>query len=415
VPRLLFSLLAIDVVAVCLYITVLTRLDRYRADKRSAEKVVLFYFLGLLCLVPMLLLYHIGYALSYGLWTGVELVDAWIEDFFLVGPIEEFSKFIVFFVFALRLKSIKEPLDGMLQAAAVALAYASVENLLYGADYGVEVMLVRSVLAIVGHMIYSSIWGFAASVSIYGRSVRGGRIAYGRIFYSLIPAAFVHGLYNYLLDLNRFWLATALDLLVLVAAVVIYKAMAEDSPYKKHPVAEYRKAIHRIRHGLALNPKSYLLNRRMALYMVYAGRYAAALVHFKRCVRIRPLDRGMKSFKAFAYMLTGDVEKGRRNLREACARIGPKGRANLERMVRRFVSDPDARERLLAELRLCDMHGRHYGRPRVFRTPKRRPHRGPVNVVKVTRYRHANRAGKSYSSILREKSEELRALVSRLN
>ncbi len=414
-PRLLISLLCIDVAAVCLYIFVLTSLDRYRADKKSAERVTQFYFIGLLCLVPMLLLYFIGYSVGDRLWTGIEHVDDWIENFFLVGPIEEFSKFIVFFFFALRLKSIKEPLDGMLQAAAVALAYASVENLIYGADYGVEVMLIRSVLGIVGHMVYSSIWGFAASVSIYSRSAAGGRLAYGRIFYSLIPAAFVHGLYNFLLDLNHFELAIALDVLVLTIAVVIFKAMAEESPYKKHPMAEYRKAIRRIRQGLVLNPGSYLLNRRMALYMLYAGRYASALEHFRRCVRLKPLDRSMKSFKGFAYMLTGDTEKGRRMLREAYSYIGPTGRGNLRRMVKRFVSDPTARDRLLEELRLCRKQGRYYGRARVVRTPRRRPRRGPVGVIAMPRSRVVNRAGQPYRKVLGEKTEQLRALLQRSN
>ena len=413
--RLLIGLLGLDVAAVCLYIFILTRLDRHRADKHSAERVTQFYFIGLLCLVPMLLLYSIGYSVGSQFWTGIEHVDDWLENFFLVGPIEEFSKFIVFFLFALRLKSIKEPLDGMLQAAAVALAYASVENLLYGADYGVEVMLIRSVLAIVGHMIYSSIWGFAASAAIYARSATGGKLSYGRIFYSLIPAAFVHGLYNFLLDLNHFELAMGLDVLVLIIAVIIYKAMTEESPYKKHPMAEYRKAIRRIRKGLALNPKSYLLNRRMALYMLYAGRYASALGYFRRCVRLKPLDRGMKSFKGFAYMLTGDMEKGRRNLREASSYIGPTGRGKLRRMVKRCVSDPGARDKLLAELRLCRVEGRYYGRPRVVRTPGRKPHRGPVGVIAVPRYRVVNRAGEPYRKVLGEKTEVLRALMRRSN
>ena len=370
--------------------------------------MVQFFFLGLLSIVPVKILYFVSMIVEFFVWTDNYYLDSAIHNFLIVGPIEEFSKFIIFFFFCLKLRSIKEPGDGILQAAAVALAFAAVENLYYGMDYGVETMLERSVLTIVGHMVYSSIWSCAFAIVVYSRHGGSGRLRFGIAFRAIVPAAFVHGLYNFLLDLGHVDLALALDVLVLIVAVVIYRIMLEESPYKKLPVAEYRRAIRRLRLGLIAHPKSYLLNRRMAFYQLYAGNYATALEHFKRCVLYKPLNRFMKCFKGLTLLLLGNLFKGRTHLREAFAYLGPNGRVTLRRMVRRFVADEDSRSMLLQELRACEIQGRHYGRNKIVRVGGRPRRRSPVPTRVVHRPRVVDRSGRSYSNILQEKNRELR-------
>ena len=53
----------------------------------------------------------------------------------------------------------------MLQAAAVALAFASVENVTYGVIYGLGILLERSLMTTLGHMIYSTLWSVPYAVT----------------------------------------------------------------------------------------------------------------------------------------------------------------------------------------------------------------------------------------------------------
>ena len=398
----------IDVAAVVLYILLLTRLDRHRVDKQSTDRILQFYILGLLSIIPVSILYLFGLPIEYIMMTGNYYVDSAVENFLFVGPIEEFSKFIIFLLFSLRLRSIIEPGDGILQAAAVALAFASLENLKYGSIYGVELMLKRSVLSIIGHMVYSSIWACAFSIVVYGQLKKEGKLRLKIALYAVLPAAFIHGLYNFLLDLDLMELAIVLDILVLLVAIVIYRIMIEESPYKKMPMAEYKIAIRRIRRGLEVHPRSYLLNRRMAIYQLYGGNYAAALKYFKQCVLLKPLNRFMKCFKGFALMLTGDMSKGRRHFREAFAYLGSIGRAKVKRMVKRCLVDSGAKQILLQELLLCETQARSFGRETTARMGKREKSRTRAATQVVYRSRAVNRAGRSYSNILQERSRELR-------
>lgn len=57
--------------------------------------------------------------------------DSWVAaslfyEFLFVGPIEEVSKFAIFALIVTRRRTIKEPLDGLPQAASVAIAFAAV-------------------------------------------------------------------------------------------------------------------------------------------------------------------------------------------------------------------------------------------------------------------------------------------------
>ena len=79
-------------------------------------------------------------------------------------------RFIVFFILARKLRSIREPLEAVLQAAAVALAFAAVENLFYAHNFGLDILVLRSVVTTLGHMVLSSISGFYYAAVVFGGS-----------------------------------------------------------------------------------------------------------------------------------------------------------------------------------------------------------------------------------------------------
>ena len=254
-PALVLALVALDIAAVCLYVFLLTRMDRYRMDKESTALIARFYFIGLLSNLTVWLLYlTVGSAIAGLFWTLMEgpgfYVGSFVEEFFIVGPVEETAKFIVFFCFSSWLRTIKEPVDGILQAAAVALAFASVENMMYAMQYGVSNMLIRSVLCILGHMTWAAIWGVACSKVVYHRLVRNGKPRVELILGAVALAAATHGMYNFLLDLGRFDLAVMLIVFALAWIILLYGRMIEESPYRAMPRWQYRNAIRTVRAGL---------------------------------------------------------------------------------------------------------------------------------------------------------------------
>ena len=114
---------------------------------------------------------------------------------FVVGPVEEASKFLAVRLGPYRSLYFDEPSDGLEYAAAASLGFASLENLVYILSFGPAVMIVRAPISTLGHVIWGSFWGYGLGVQAqHGR--RGRRLW---LAVSLVVAAALHGAFNTLL------------------------------------------------------------------------------------------------------------------------------------------------------------------------------------------------------------------------
>lgn len=116
--------------------------------------------------------------------------------FLVIGPAEEFAKFLAVRLFVYRNKEFDEPLDGIIYASAAALGFASLENVLYVVDWHTRhvqwgALGIRSLLALPGHVIFATTWGYAL-----GRQKFDARY---RVWPLVVLAALLHGLYDFLL------------------------------------------------------------------------------------------------------------------------------------------------------------------------------------------------------------------------
>ncbi len=315
------AVFVINILAIIIWTRILIKMDENRIDKNSRQTIIGFYFAGLLSVVIALFLY--GIIPSSLLNDNDDILSKFIECMVVVGPIEEFSKFIVFLIFSLKLKSIKEPRDGILQAASVALAFASIENFLYGYEYGVGTLLVRSVLTIAGHMIYTSIWGFYFSVIIYGSKSKKGKNDFLPILVALALSATIHGLYNFFLAIGLAPLAILLDLVTLGIAISLYKTLVRKSPFRKFPLIEYKKAIRVINLGLRSHPDSLILNQRISLLYIRACEYELSLGYLNKCLKLKPFNPYLKCLKGIVLILNGKMKKGKEEIRQYYKKIKP--------------------------------------------------------------------------------------------
>lgn len=109
-----------------------------------------------------------------------------------VGLGEESSKAFWAAFLARRVGRFSEPLDGVLHASAVALGFASIENLLYMAGYGDLVLLPRSLTAVPLHLTLATIWGLALT------RARILRVPVAlRMIPAVLLAAAVHGAFDF--------------------------------------------------------------------------------------------------------------------------------------------------------------------------------------------------------------------------
>jgi RsiW-degrading membrane proteinase PrsW (M82 family) len=111
--------------------------------------------------------------------------------FFVVTPIEEASKVAAAWP-ALLSKHVDEPYDGVVYAAAAALAFAAVDSaFMLRAHPTGGIWVARALLGMPSHVFFACLWGYAL-----------GRAQHGRLRVPIFPAAFLvsiaaRGLYAY--------------------------------------------------------------------------------------------------------------------------------------------------------------------------------------------------------------------------
>jgi len=165
----------------------------YRQDKWEPEpkKLITKVFLyGIVIALPVLFL-EMPFLFSKLLLTVV------------AAPIiEELFKFFTVRYSVYKNREFSEPLDGIIYATAAALGFASIENTFYLFSFlneGIITLtaffIVRALLSVPGHALFSSMWGYALGVAKY-RPEGKRRI----ILSGLITAVALHSLYNFLLS-----------------------------------------------------------------------------------------------------------------------------------------------------------------------------------------------------------------------
>lgn len=160
--------------------------DRYEPE--PLHLVLWIFFLGCMCTIPA------------GL---IELFFP--DDVFtsaVVAPVvEELAKFLVVFLFIYRHAEFDEPVDGIIYAMSAALGFATVENIFYVLEGGLAVGIMRALLSVPGHVIFSCIWGAALGIAKF----RPKEQEAGILITGLAGAMLLHGIFNFSIEVLDAW------------------------------------------------------------------------------------------------------------------------------------------------------------------------------------------------------------------
>ena len=153
-----------------------------------------------------------------------------LQAFFLVALVEEFSKFIFVRGVLFRDKNFNEPFDGIVYAVMVGMGFATLENILYVFEDGVDTGIVRMFTAVPAHATFAILMGYFLGKAKFKK---------GKSFYSiygLAVATLFHGAYDYFLFVTYvpgIWLGAAVSLIVgVVLSRRAIRAHQNASPFK---------------------------------------------------------------------------------------------------------------------------------------------------------------------------------------
>lgn len=159
----------------------------------------------------------------------------------VAGGVEELAKWIVFVALIYRWAEFDEPLDGLVYGVALALGFATVENVLCVVRDGLRVGLLRAVFAVPAHALFGAAMGFYLGRAKLGRGrlqvapiTRGERAE--RIALALAVPTIFHGGYDFaLVELRGTWLYGVIGALSIALWVFVLRRVhraQHDSPFK---------------------------------------------------------------------------------------------------------------------------------------------------------------------------------------
>ncbi|MCG8572079.1 MAG: PrsW family glutamic-type intramembrane protease [Spirochaetes bacterium] len=175
----------------------------YRQDRAKPEPkglITLVFFMGIVSVIPVIIL-ELGLTLFGQGFTQYPLFYHFFHAFIVAGFSEEFFKMVTVRIFAYHKKAFDEVMDGIVYTIVASLGFACFENIMYVAEGGMSVAILRAFSSVPLHAFCSGIMGYYFGKAKFCETPEQRRAMFQK---GLMIGIFIHGLYNFLLFISGY-------------------------------------------------------------------------------------------------------------------------------------------------------------------------------------------------------------------
>lgn len=186
----------------------------YLKDDFDQEPIVVVgksYFLGAILVFPIMFIQFI--LQEEGIITSV-LGEVVIQSAF----IEEFLKWFVLMLFIYNHIEFNQRYDGIVYGTAVALGFATAENVLYIFSYGVETAFLRAVFPVSSHALFGVVMGYYLSKAKFNEEHKKKYLLFSFSFPFIL-----HAIYNFILLEQKNWLIYLIPFMIFLWILGLWK------------------------------------------------------------------------------------------------------------------------------------------------------------------------------------------------
>lgn len=184
---LLFLAIAPSIVLVCYF---------YQQDKKKPEPkrmVLKIFAFGFVVTLPAIVFEMLSDRL-FGMVLYGTLAYDFLKAFIVAALVEEVLKLLVVLRFAYHHVDFDEVMDGIVYTVVASLGFACLENLIYAAECGLGIILVRGITAVPMHAVASGMMGYYIGKAKFSSSEHQARRL---IIKGLCYAILFHGVYDF--------------------------------------------------------------------------------------------------------------------------------------------------------------------------------------------------------------------------
>ncbi|MBI1305627.1 MAG: PrsW family intramembrane metalloprotease [Bacteroidetes bacterium] len=161
-------------------------------DREPARLLMLAFVLGMISTVPAFFIEVLVSRL--GLEVSQDLLTTGVRTFIGVAAVEELCKFYFVFRYLYRKPDFNEPFDGITYSVMVSMGFATLENIAYVMQHGMDVAILRMFTAVPAHATFGIIMGYFLGLAKF-RHEESNRL----ILYSVMVPVLFHGWYDFAL------------------------------------------------------------------------------------------------------------------------------------------------------------------------------------------------------------------------
>ena len=193
--------LAISILPSIVIMLIVYNLDK---DKEPKKLLALLFFMGIVsCIVTLNITSLIGvFFPNFNYETVSEtrnLFYMFIYTFFVVGLVEEFSKWLFNISIGWNNKEFDQVYDAIVYAVFISLGFATFENVIYVMSYNLNIGILRAIISVPGHAFFGVSMGYYLGLSKLAHYNQNDSLSKKNFIKSLIVPATLHGTFDFCL------------------------------------------------------------------------------------------------------------------------------------------------------------------------------------------------------------------------
>ncbi|WP_226579396.1 glutamic-type intramembrane protease PrsW [Halobacillus litoralis] len=179
-----------------------------RIELEPLPLIIRMFVIGIIMVFPIMFI-------QYAFETEKVLEQPFLTSFFLAGLLEEFFKWFFLLFVAYRHSDFDHHYDGIIYGTAISLGFATIENLLYILNKGIEIALLRAIFPVSSHALFGIMMGFYMGKAKF-TAEKTNRFLVSALF---IPV-FLHTAYDYMITIKDdtwvYWITPFMILLWII-------------------------------------------------------------------------------------------------------------------------------------------------------------------------------------------------------
>lgn len=203
----------------------------YLKDNYNSEPLGMVFrsfIFGVLLVFPVLVI-------QYAFQEEGLLISPLSQAFISAALFEEFFKWFILFYTVYKHAEFNDPYDGIVYGVSVSLGFATMENVFFLLAYGVDLAFIRALLPVSSHALFGVIMGYYLGKAKFGEKRKQQKL----LFFSLLIPWVLHGIYDYILYVQRYWIYMMLPFMIFLWWLALKKVklankkMVNDENVKK--------------------------------------------------------------------------------------------------------------------------------------------------------------------------------------